>query len=362
MDLEDIYDYIAELEVLAAEHTSIRVIFWNMLSSKKSNWRNIRREVDELDFMMKRFSHYLEMVTKSTGDKAGASHWTVCLMMHAMQQEFVPSTDYLDRLVLMFEQMVMMGLGFNPPSIGEVTWLKEILMTLNTNASDYLPKKSNGARWESLVQAITAIKAYHEKYPFEGKPETEEAARRLARAIYWIFRAPRVELTNSSPLIHALYYGFSHELIGNGGLQFSGYRALVDVMNNLLNFDVDILEQTLGWSTLPVKLFTERHLRLLPVPPSTIENVALKSNFDGLMYIRNRALPRFRLAMVRVKSLRLHEHRTKAVTKIKVLVAIVLVVYVICFFFVASSYEERTCIIRTSYVRRTFGFFRAFGF
>ena len=47
------------------------------------------------------------------------------------------------------------------------------------------------------------------------------------------------------------YYGFSHELIGNGGLQFSGYRALVDVMNNLLNFDVDVRDD----DSLPHSLF-----------------------------------------------------------------------------------------------------------
>merc|ERR1711907_573561 len=146
-----------------------------------------------------------------------------------MQQEFVPSTDYLDRLVLMFEQMVMMGLGFTPPSVGEVKWIKDVVKTLNTNASDFLPKKADGTKWDNLVQAITAIKAYHENFPLAGKPQTLEDARALARAIYWIFRAPKVELTNSSPLLHALYYAFSHELIGNGGVSFSGYRALVDV-------------------------------------------------------------------------------------------------------------------------------------
>merc|ERR1712196_475551 len=58
---------------------------------------------------------------------------------------------------------------------------------------------------------------------------------------------------------------------------------------------------TFGWATIPSRLFTERHLRLLRGDITTPSVVKLSND---MVRVRNRLMPRYHLQLIRVRSIR----------------------------------------------------------
>merc|ERR1719408_1117023 len=78
--------------------------------------------------------------------------------------------------------------GVEIPNLSDVFHFTQEIEKLN-GMTGKLPKKANGEEFKDLADAVEALKAWHERYPYPGKPEDEDSALALAKAVKGSFFA-----------------------------------------------------------------------------------------------------------------------------------------------------------------------------
>lgn len=135
-----------------------------------------------------------------------------------------------------------------------------------------------------------------------AKPPDEPGALALAKAVKGsFFKGFAQTKIRECPLTFMIFLAMAGELFGPGADRHC-YRAIKDAFMNLMDDDLPSLaDECFGWAVLPVKIFTERHLRLLRGDVTTPVVVQFASK---ALYMRNRILPRYQLRLVRLRSVR----------------------------------------------------------
>jgi hypothetical protein len=306
--------YIQLLERNSAK-ISVKEMLKQLFAS--SNKSMIRREVDELNYLIEKMATYVSL-SHSTGDVDTAPHWFVFRALCALHDEFIPSTPYLQRLLKWFELQIVTELDLNLPTREDLDNLRSHIRAVNEIAKEKLPPQRNGEQLPNFKSAIESLKGWKEKYEVNGilRPQNEDEAIQLCLKAKSCLFMNLPQSIKDSPIVFALFLAFAGELPGPGGNRHE-YRAMADVFTALMDEEGRLLEggrmlysmsseerDTFGWATIPSRLFTERHLRLLRGDITTPSVVKL---CNDMVRVRNRLMPRYHLQLIRVRSIRSEE-------------------------------------------------------
>jgi hypothetical protein len=329
--------YINYLEKQSTKSSVKQTVKQFLFSSDKSM---IRREVDELNYLIDKMATYVTL-SHMVGEVDTAPHWFVFRALCALHDEFIPSTPYLQRLLQWFELQIVTELDLILPNRLDLDTLRTHIRTVNEIAKEKLPPQRNGVKIPSFKTAIESLKGWKEKYEVANvlRPENEEEAVALCLKAKSCLFTNLPQRIKDSPIIFALFLAFAGELPGPGGNRHE-YRAMADVFTALLDEEGRVLKDgkilystgseerdTFGWATIPSRLFTERHLRLLRGDITTPSVVKLSND---MVRVRNRLMPRYHLQLIRVRSIRseqldqvLHNEKRWLALLVTVLLALV---------------------------------------
>jgi hypothetical protein len=311
LDPDMMNKYIQDLERMSVQNSVKQMLKQFFLASTKSM---IRREVDELNYLIDKMATYVSL-SHMIGEVDTAPHWFVFRALCALHDEFIPSTPYLQRLLKWFELQIVTELELTLPTREDLDKLRSHIRAVNENAKEKLPPQRNGEKLPSFKSAIESLKGWKEKYEVKGieRPENEEEAIALCLKAKGCLFGNLPQAVKDSPIVFALFLAFAGELPGPGGNRHE-YRAMADVFTNFIDEDGRILKDgkilhttsseerdTFGWATIPSRLFTERHLRLLRGDITTPSVVKLGND---MVKVRNRLMPRYHLQLIRVRSIR----------------------------------------------------------
>merc|ERR1711861_94098 len=124
--------YIQYLEKMSVKSSVKQTLKQFLVASNKSM---IRREVDELNYLIDKMATYVSL-SHMIGEVDTAPHWFVFRALCALHDEFIPSTPYLQRLLKWFELQIVTELDLTLPTRVDLDTLRTHIRTVNETAKE----------------------------------------------------------------------------------------------------------------------------------------------------------------------------------------------------------------------------------
>jgi hypothetical protein len=262
--------------------------------------------------------------------------WSILYHLGRLHMEFSHAPDCLLELFFFLETLISQELttkGVVIPNLQEVYAFAGEMERLNGMVGK-LPLKTTGEEFNDLADAVEALKAWHERYPYKGKPEDEESALALAKAVKGSFFAsyPSAKLTGN-PFLHAIFLALAGELLGPGADR-KEYRALKDALVNVLALKDEVVDygRPLWWACLAEYIFTDQHLQKLMGHVTKKDVVAL---MRALRRVQDATLPQYHLQVTRFRSIILSDVASAQDTRLQTISFLVALIVALAQVFVA---------------------------